>query len=226
MQLNWLLRYQPVVRLLEQRPPGTILDVGSGWHGLSAYVSGEIIQTDLAFASPTQPVAGFSPVLVAASADALPFTDGAVDCCVSLDMVEHLPDSIRISSVRELCRVSRGAVIIGFPVGSAARRVDSVLDRLLGVLRRPSPDWLMEHLGQERYPTVDVVVDGLPPGWRISRVVGSGNVVLLASAVLAEELPGTRRVCARLERRWRRRGVPRLFDGGSTYRRIYLLEAI
>ena len=47
--LNWTLRYLPVVTLLDQCEARQVLDVGSGWHGLSRYRAGPVVQTDLQF---------------------------------------------------------------------------------------------------------------------------------------------------------------------------------
>jgi SAM-dependent methyltransferase len=224
MQLNWLLRYQPVVRLLDSLPEGTVLDVGSGWHGLGSYRTGRIVQTDLAFAGETA-VRSTGVSYLGASAESLPLGDGAVDYSISLDMIEHLPESIREGSIQELCRVSRHAVILGFPRGRAAARVDLRLARLLALLRRPRPAWLAEHLAQEQgYPDDHLVRRALPEGWEVTLARKSGNTVAQLVIVLAEHLPVVHRFCGGLERRWRRRGVPQLVDRGPAYRRLYLLQ--
>jgi len=225
VQLNWLMRYQPIVRLLDAMPPGSVLDVGSGWHGLSSYRLGNTVQTDLSFKgpAPTEPRPG-TPSFLAASAERLPFADRAFDFSVSLDMFEHLPGDIRRQSVYELCRVARRAVLVGFPVGRPARVVDSIIYRLLCLRRRDVPDWLREHREQVRYPDAEMLRTALPDGWVVSRAVKSGNVASQTALVLAEQLPGGRQLAQRLERRWRVRGVPHLLDQGLSYRTIYVLE--
>ena len=224
MQLNWLMRYQPVVRLLDGLPEGSVLDVGSGWHGLSRYRAGAVVQTDLAFlGSPPEADRG-RPVLAMATAEQLPFATGSFDYAVSLDMFEHLPAGIRQRSVQELCRVSRRAVIVGFPVGRPAKAVDSVLFGALRLGRRGVPGWLAEHREQARYPDRDMLSGALPKPWSITCEVKSGNVVSQTIVVLAENLPGSHRVSARLESLWRVQGVPRWLDKGLSYRRIYLVE--
>jgi SAM-dependent methyltransferase len=225
MLLNWLLRYQPVVRLLDEMPQGSVLDVGSGWHGLSSYRPGSTVQTDLAFVgtAPTDERPGRA-LFLASSAERLPFADGAFDYAVSLDMFEHLPAGIREASVRELCRVTRRAVLVGFPVGRPAQVVDQVLYRLLRVCRQAVPDWLAEHRAQERYPDHEMLSVALPQSWTIARAVGSGNVAAQTILVFAEQVRGGRRLTQVLERFWRRRGVPAVLDHGLTYRRIYLLQ--
>jgi SAM-dependent methyltransferase len=225
MQLNWLMRYQPVVRLLDEMSAGTVLDVGSGWHGLSGYRTGRIVQTDLAFrASPPQGDRPGTALFLAATAENLPFADRSFDYAVSLDMFEHLQAGIREQSVRELCRVTRKAVLVGFPVGRPAKAVDEALYRLIRLRRGGVPDWLVEHREQERYPDHAMLAGALPDGWVITREVKSGNVAFQTALIFAEQVPGARRVTRRLERRWRVRGVPRVLDRGVSYRTIYLVQ--
>ena len=223
MQLNWLMRYQPVVRLLDDLADGSVLDVGSGWHGLTAYRAGTIVQTDLAFlGEPSQHVV--RPVLVAATAERLPFADASFDYAVSLDMFEHLPSGIREPSVQELCRVSRKGVIVVFPVGRPAQAVDTVLYHALRFRRRGVPDWLTEHREQLHYPDRSMLSSALPPLWSITAETKSGNVVAQTTLVLAEHVPGGHRVSRSLETRWRASGVPHWLDRGLSYRMIYLVE--
>jgi SAM-dependent methyltransferase len=225
VQLNWLMRYQPVVRVLDSMPDGTVLDVGSGQHGLSGYRTGWSVQTDLAFrASATTGARRGTAAFVAASAESLPFAAGSFDYVVSLDMFEHLPAAVRDCSVRELCRVARRAVLVGFPVGRPAETVDAILSHLLRLGRRGCPDWLAEHRAQDRYPDRTMLSGALPPGWAIASELKSGNVATQTAVILAEHVPGARQMTERLETRWRERGVPRFVDRGLTYRTIFLVR--
>lgn len=223
--LNWLMRYKPVVRLLDELQAGTVVDVGSGWHGISTYRAGKAVQTDLAFsgAPPTGKRLGH-PLYVAATADGLPFPDDAFDYAVSLDLFEHLPGNIREESVRELCRVAQRGVLVGFPVGRPARAVDICLYWLMFLFRRGIPEWLSEHREQARYPDRTMLVDSVPDGWTIARDIKSGNVISQVALVMAERLPGLARLTRWLECRWRATGVPAPLDRGLTYRRVFVLE--
>jgi hypothetical protein len=219
------MRYQPVVRLLDGMPPGTVLDVGSGWHGLSSYRAGTTVQTDLAFSgSGAREARPGTAVFLAASAEQLPFRDRAFDYAVSLDMFEHLPAGIREQSVQELCRVARRAVLVGFPVGRPAKVVDDILYRLLRLRRGPVPDWLTEHREQDSYPDRSMLANALPNSWAVTQEVRSGNVASQTALVFAEQVRWGRTLTGRLERRWRNRGVPRLLDRGVSYRTIYVLQ--
>lgn len=224
--LNWILRYEPVIRLLDGMSATNVLDVGSGWSGLSWYWPHRVVQTDLNFAGPP-PAADArrgQVDLVRSTAERLPFADGAFDVAVSLDLMEHLPEHLRHDSVRELARVSRRGFLIGFPVGDPADQVDRWLVWLLN--RTPGcfvPDWLEEHRAQEHYPDRNTLVGALPPGWKIAQEVPSGNRFAQTAVVYAEALPRTSRLLGAAERRVRRAGTPDLFHRGRTYRMIWLV---
>ncbi|XQA65695.1 class I SAM-dependent methyltransferase [Xanthomonas sacchari] len=52
---------------------------------------------------------------VVADATDLPFVEGEFDAVVSLDVLEHIPASLRKKAVAEMARVSSRVVVVGFP---------------------------------------------------------------------------------------------------------------
>lgn len=225
--LNWLLRYQPVMDMLDAVQPRSVLDVGSGWYGLSWYWPHDVVQTDLelAGAAPDPRQRAGRAAVVRADATQLPFADGSFDVAVSLDTLEHLPAPSRAPALGELARVSRLGFIVGFPVGHAASRADRRLAWLLRrTPRRTVPPWLQEHLAQEEYPTQELLEAHLPAGWRIRQVTPSGNSSLQVALCYAENLPVLGRVTRELEAVARGRRLPRFIDAGATYRSIYFVR--
>ncbi len=221
--LNWAARYAPIVRWLDETNPSLTLDAGSGTYGITWQRPGRAVQTDLVFdgLSRGDDRPG-EPIFVRASVDALPFRDDAFEAAISIDMMEHLPEGLRAPAVAEMARVASRRVMIGFPIGGAARWTDWAFMQFLRAMRRDRPVWLYEH--RERgYPTRGTIRDALPDGWMIAREKKSNNVValfavLIGEAVLASEkrgwMPGRHRA-------WRWPGV---LDRGPVYRRIYMLE--
>jgi SAM-dependent methyltransferase len=59
---------------------------------------------------------------VQASADALPFPDGAADLLFSSEMLEHLPDSVYERAIREMARVASRYLLISVPHRETLRR--------------------------------------------------------------------------------------------------------
>ena len=224
--LNWIMRYQPVIKLLDELGAEKVLDVGSGWYGLSWYWPRSVVQTDLYFTgdAPSPVERAGTAEFVPATAEALPFADNSFDYAVSLDMMEHLPADIRGKAVAELARVSRMGFVIGYPVGDAAARLDRRLAKMWSVTPGAAvPDWLEEHLAQAAYPDRDTLVAALPPGWRIAREIPSGNTVLQTAVVYGETLRGLRHLAGLAERRARRKPLPKFLDRGKTYRTVWLV---
>jgi SAM-dependent methyltransferase len=226
--LNWLLRYQPVIRMLEQFPPDvTVLDVGAGWHGLSLYWSGHVVQTDLRFAATAggEQRAGWAEFVVA-SAERLPFEDGAFDVAVSVDMLEHLPEELRRPSLAELFRVARRGVIVACPMGEPARRIDQRLARLYRRRGADLPDWLREHLEQERYPTRELVEAAVPSGWEVSLRLREHNSAIQYAVIWAESTRPFTRLTRVVERWGRRHRLLQPLPVGATVRWYYLCRPL
>jgi len=224
--LNWSLRYLPLVDLLDRDNATTVLDVGSGLHGLSTYRPGTVVQTDLRFDSSESPPPGRgTAIYVAANAEQLGFADRSFDFVVSLDLMEHLPVAARQRALTEMCRVARRGVIVGYPCGAPAERTDTRLARTLAALRREVPDWLTEHLDQRAYPDASTVTSALPAGWTVECEIPLGNASLTFAVVLAEHLPILHRVTTAIDRLYRRRGPLAVCDRGKTYRSMWLLRA-
>lgn len=221
--LNWLLRYQPAMRLLEELDPAEVLDVGAGAHGLSWYWSGRVAQTDLEFGPIRSEGRVGTFVGVRSSADRLPFADCSFDVALSIDMVEHLPEADRESSLRELFRVARRGVIVAYPVGEVARRVDAFLARAMIVVG-PLPPWLREHLAQTQYPSRELLASVLPEGWAVTREEREHNAWLHAALTLTEAIPKVRKLPALVEVWGRRHRLPQPLRVGATYRRYFLAE--
>ncbi len=223
--LNWILRYEQVIQLLNELGATSVLDVGSGSSGLSWYWPHQVVQTDLRFSQINEASADRAGKvgLIRSTAERLPFADAAFDIVVSLDMMEHLPESLRGDSIRELARVARRAFITGFPVGKSADLVDRWLLTLLQWTPGCSvPEWLQEHRQQKSYPDKTTLLGAIPSGWRISHEVPSGNIFGQTAIVYAESIPHTAPLMRAAERRVRLAGAPSFFHRGPTYRMIWV----
>ncbi|MBK8465488.1 MAG: class I SAM-dependent methyltransferase [Chloracidobacterium sp.] len=132
----------------------TFLDAGCGEYGLSGFVpSKSIVGVDVL---PTDVrIDGFS--FVRGSIISLPFSERAFSVAASVDVLEHLPESIRADAVRQLVRIADKVILIAFPSGEASREMDEEFNQELADTDQPIPDWLAEHL-ENPYPDTDAVV--------------------------------------------------------------------
>ena len=134
-------------------PDTMILDAGCGELGLKAFIPGAKIK-GIDILSRDTVSSGLD--YVEGSIIKMPFEDRSYDIAVSVDVLEHLPASLREDAIRELVRVANKAVVITFPDGERAGAIDEVF--MTNLKRRGSdiPDWLDEHL-REPYPQADTV---------------------------------------------------------------------
>jgi SAM-dependent methyltransferase len=168
--LNQLARYAPVVRLLEEVPGTTVLEVGSGSRGLARFLSSrwQITASDIDFSDYGRAPATNHTRARQVTADVcdLPFQDGEFDAVVAVDLVEHLPSAQRKQALDELVRVARGRVIVAVPAGPAALDADR---RLRDFYRRrgtPPPAWLEEHI-KNGFPDPAELAAALSPHGRL-----------------------------------------------------------
>ena len=168
--LNQLLRYEPVVRLLEPLGGGRLLDVGSGSYGVARWLGARwaVTAADVSFddyGGASGPVRrGARPVL--GSAAELPFVDRAFDAVVALDVLEHLPMEIRDRAIAELVRVTDGRLIVACPTGALALDADR---QLYEFYRRRDGNvirWLAEHV-EFPMPERDALLGALRPHGRV-----------------------------------------------------------
>ncbi len=147
LRLDPWLRYHPVLSIVRKAWDGseTLLDVGSGSVGLAFFLRHPVVSADLAFSEPDL-VQFRSPIRpVRASVTQLPFRDASFRGVVSIDMLEHIPRQLRPQAIRELFRVSKDLVVIGFPYGESSDHFDRQAlaeEKRKGV----APLWREEHV--------------------------------------------------------------------------------
>ena len=158
VMLDHLVRYDPVLRLLNETPDATVLEVGSGSEGIAYWLPG-------------RDVTSVDPAIPGREGDArsLDFPDRSFDVAVALDMLEHIRPEERSSVLRELVRVTRRRVILGFPSGARAFEGDVGLGRMLDRRGQRYTDWLDEHL-RNGFPDASEVEAELQAYGRVRRL--------------------------------------------------------
>jgi hypothetical protein len=241
--LNHLMRYVPIVRLIEQERAGErILEVGSGSKGVKLYFPDKtVVAVDVnldegdRFASP-----GCFPVR--ATAESLPFRDGAFSIVVCVDVLEHIRPERREEVMRELLRVSSRRVYLAFPVRGSCETWESMLFSLHRLCRKEVPGWLREHI-DNGLPEEKEVAKFLGANGRILRMVPNENNLVHFIVMLFDEFvwPGNRvgEVMAPQQWKFKEHGLndnvrrvllfpfrylPRVANFGATVRTLFVVE--
>lgn len=141
------LRYVSVVRDIEAKGIQRlkILEVGSGTSGLKPYLRTEpelLVGTDVDF--PEERV--IMPNRVMSKGQRLPFESKTFDVVICLDVLEHVAPSVRSDIIKEMIRVARKIIYIGFPTGAGALEQDAKISRAWLETRGERFRFLVEHL--------------------------------------------------------------------------------
>ena len=222
--LNRLLRYAPVVGFLKSNGVSNgFLEVGSGALGVGEFLNKSFVGIDVKFVPPFSK----SILPVKATSVALPFKEDSFDTVVCLDTLEHVEPEARRELITELIRVSKNLLIVGFPFGDRARKVDTILYNYHKRHDLPVPEWLSEHL-QFEYPDEQLMRGH--DNFRISKTVDNENAWWHLVVMIAEGYRGISRLTTRLSRL----GYLGLLIGkvlsassvNRSYRRIYMVQKL
>jgi len=242
--LNHLMRYMPIARLIEQEQAGEerILEVGSGPKGVKAYFPDRaVVAVDVDFDSREGLASsGMFPVL--ASAESLPFRDGAFPFVVCVDVLEHIRPERRENVIRELLRVASRKVYLAFPVRGSCEVWEKTLSRMHMLFRKKVPGWLREHM-ENGLPEEKEVITFLGENGIILQTVPNENNIVHFGVMLLDEFvwPGNRLGEVMALRRWQFmehtlsdnllrvlffgfRYLPRVANFGTTVRTVFVLE--
>ena len=170
--LDSALRYKYLVKFIRKFSPVVIVEVGSGSRGVSAYAKVASIGVDLAF---DPGIESDLQKRVLASGNNLPFADSSIDVVLSVDMLEHVPKSVRPRIIKEMFRVVRsdGLLYIAVPVGGDAQKADRRVHDLFFKIKGKAHPMLLDHVEHGLPDKEEIVslVDGIAAtrGWKVTK---------------------------------------------------------
>lgn len=123
LNIDMRLRYIPVIKMLKKykKKKENILEVGSGRLGLTAFLKEEITGLDFNFDLPISPY--LQPLVY--DGKKFPLKNKAYDWVICLDTLEHIKRNKRPLFLKELIRVTKKWLILGFPEGKMTYNQDS-----------------------------------------------------------------------------------------------------
>lgn len=136
------LRYLPVVRILKDAGIRKVLEVGSGYLGITPYSREfELTGLDRSFERD-------NPAMrqVTGTVTSLPFEDHSFDAVISVDSLEHIPPEAREAALSEMMRTASAMVIIAVPSGAGAEAQDRLLDERYTRVRGEEYPFFRDHL--------------------------------------------------------------------------------
>jgi len=156
--MSQLIRYSPVISLIQDVRPRRILEVGCGSQGIGKFLSCPFVGVDSEFSdyTGTRRNLSFWMLPVQAAGAQLPFKSQSFDLVVLLDVLEHVPPPARLAILAECDRVAREWIAVGFPCDAHAEHHDRDFHEWLGARSLAVPGWLHEHL-EHPYPRIEEV---------------------------------------------------------------------
>ena len=139
------LRYLPIVKAIKKIkswPSCSILEVGSGWLGISPYLGRKIIGLDEDFENKQY----FLTKQVKGNILKIPFKKDSFDIVICTDVLEHIDNNNQDKAIAELLRICKKYLFIGIPTGAASLNQDILLNKIYGKKYNKNFLFLSQHL--------------------------------------------------------------------------------
>lgn len=150
------IRYRPIVQIIRKSKKGapSIIEIGSGKVGISSYLKQQVIGVDIAFND--YPSLGYLKEQIY-DGSTLEYQDNSYDYVISVDMLEHVPQTNRKNIIEEMLRVTRKYMILAFPCSNKSILYEKKLERIYINADQSLPKYLEEHL-QNGLPNEEKIV--------------------------------------------------------------------
>jgi ubiquinone/menaquinone biosynthesis C-methylase UbiE len=226
--INQLIRYLPIIKFIDKNKPKTVCEIGSGSYGIGKFLNIEFIGIDSNFEDysglKTKNINSKMKQIIA-YANNIPLEDSSMELVFSLDTFEHINDYDREHSLNEMIRVSKKNIIIGFPCGKKAQKIDVLLNKYYSFLKIKTPLWLSEHL-ENKYID-DLFLDNLikKAGYNYFSIKNENNIFHFL-LILAENTPIINKILisiSKIKNYHFLNAILSIFNFGKCYRKIYFI---
>jgi len=223
------IRYREIVRKIKnhkEKAP-SIMEIGSGKVGITSYLKQQVIGVDIAFND--YPSLSYLKEHIY-DGSTLEYQDNSYDYVISVDMLEHVPETKRKKIIEEMLRVTKKFMILAFPCSNKSILYEKKLERIYIRSGQPLPKYLREHL---QY--------GLPEEKKIVRIIEQGMALRNQSNYEMKVIPNENLRIWYLHELCKSKGtvfyyssmvimkvvlflMPFLYSAGDCYRKIIFVE--
>jgi len=152
-----LVRYKPIINEVLIKDYKKICEFGSGSTGIGKFININFTGIDVSFKDYGEvdiinKNTKMNRILIKPN-HKIPFKDNFFDFSFSVDAFEHINKKKRVFYLKEMIRISRKNVIVGFPAGKKSLLMDKKLFRIFSFFKIRIPLWLTEHLNSD-YPNI------------------------------------------------------------------------
>ena len=157
------IRYREIVRKIKnhkEKAP-SIMEIGSGKVGITSYLKQQVIGVDITFND--YPSLGYLKEHIY-DGSTLEYQDNSYDYVISVDMLEHVPETKRKKIIEEMLRVTKKFMILAFPCSNKSILYEKAESVSMRELSESNLVDCKHHIPQDLHPTEKKVLDNVS-GW-------------------------------------------------------------
>lgn len=227
--LDQIVKYYPVVKYLRKYKLQNkkILEIGCGDFGITQFYPIRITGVDIKFSNPNLKL--ITPIQ--SSVTLLPFMDQSFDVVICMDLIEHISSQERVAAIKEMVRVVKKVLVIGFPCGKISEKYERKFNYVYKKKLGSDHPWIKEHFSfglPQEGEILEIIRDVCQRNKREIHLIikKNMNIILWYLSRIANLpynyflLPLRGRIALATIFIWR------YFNFGSCYRKIFYIEFI
>lgn len=227
--INQKIRYLPIIKFITENKPISVCEIGSGSYGIGKFFDINFTGVDINFQDYSgvqiEDETNNKMKQIIGNAEKIPLENSSMDLVFSLDTFEHINEREREQSIKEMMRISKEHIIVGFPCGKYAKKADERIKSFYLFFNKKVPLWLIEHLENE-YPKEYFFDEFLKKNNYFYHTIKNENSFFHFLLIITENLPIFKKLLIHIsksENKLLLKVFP-LLNFGKCYRKIYFIK--